>query len=195
MHFRNGSHFCCALAVIIAMLFTACSKEGPKGDQGANGSPGPAGPAGPAGPGGTTSNVIYSDWLDLKFKPDTVIQGGGKIDTLGYYSDINATKITNDLLSNGEIKVYINTANATNPVIIPLPYFSPASNLYINPTFFAGGIELYSNGDMSTTTSNNQKIYQYRYVIVPGSVATTSQNKSINWNNYSEVKSLLNLAN
>ena len=85
--------------------------------------------------------------------------------------------------------MYINLNNATRPFIIPLPYFNAAGD-YIQPIYFAGGIELDANENFGTFTSGNVKYNQYRYVIIPGGVPARS---SIDWNNYADVKEKLNL--
>lgn len=99
---------------------TSCSKkgdpgpagqQGQKGDKGDPGANGPGGPAGPKGDTGTV-NVIYSNWLDVAYKPDTVHRAGGKIDTLGYYANIAAPKLTTSILNTGELKIYINRYNS-----------------------------------------------------------------------------------
>ncbi|WP_220392838.1 hypothetical protein [Chitinophaga lutea] len=78
------------LTATAALFMSSCGKDGdvgPAGEKGENGDTGAGGPAGPAGPKGDpgTANVIYSDWLNVIFKPDTVHRPGNVIDTLGYY--------------------------------------------------------------------------------------------------------------
>ena len=162
------------------------------GKQGATGPAGPAGPAGSNGANGdsTSGAVIYSGWLDVAYKPDTVITGG-KIDTIGYYSDINVPALTLSMLNTADIKVYVNTSDSSNPVIYPLPYYS-ISGLNIEVKDFAQDIELYSNGDVSTFLANGKKFQQYRYMIVPGNTKATTSN-NVNWSDYTAVKAYLGL--
>jgi hypothetical protein len=179
-----------SLVALLAGLFfvifmVSCSKDG------AEGPAGPTGPAGPVGPAGPGSNVIYSAWLDVPFKPDTVHKAGGKIDTIGYYASIDAPKLTKALLSTADVKAYINSNDASDPVIYPLPY-NGSSGLYIQFSAYEKTIELYSNGDLSTYSNNGKKYQQYRYMIVPG----TSQGRlaaPINWSDYAAVKAYLGL--
>ena len=75
------------LFLAITIIIASCSKDGPAGPAGTagpQGSPGANGAAGPAGPAGTagTANVIYSAWLTVLFKPDTV-RTAGVLDTVG----------------------------------------------------------------------------------------------------------------
>jgi hypothetical protein len=164
------------------MFMTSCGKEGPAGPAGAQGEPGPAGPKGESGSGG----VIYSAWLDVPYKADTVHLAGGGIDTIGYYAAIAAPKLTLELLSTAEVKVYINTNDASDPNIYPLPY-NGASGLYIEVSSYKQTIQLYSNADVGTVTSNGKKYQQYRYMIVPGDVQARSAS-AVNWSDYSAVK-------
>ncbi len=185
--------FSVASCMLVAMvLFNSCAKTGPAGTTGATGATGAAGPAGPAGPAGVpgapgTANVIYSEWLDVTYKPDT-IHTGSVIDTLGYYSDLTATKLTADILSKGEIKVYWNQGSTASPGVVPIPYFD--GNFLINPYFFVQRIQLYANANLGTRTSNNAKIFQYRYILIPGGAPARSM---IDWSKYSEVQKYLNL--
>src|SRR5688572_26246355 len=106
------------LAVFISLVFIACEKEGPAGPTGpagANGVPGPTGPSGPAGPAGT-ANVIYSEWLDVTYEP--IVEEG---DTLAFVAVIPAPKLDNAMLTNGEIKVYLNVGTAAEPSVWSLP--------------------------------------------------------------------------
>ncbi|WP_431213394.1 hypothetical protein ACQ86N_00125 [Puia sp. P3] len=178
--------------LFLVIFIVSCGKQGGTGPAGATGATGPAGPAGPAGPKGDSASgsVIYSDWMDVNFLPDTV-HTAGKIDTIGYYAIISVPKLTTAMLSNSDVKVYINTSDITNPLIYPLPY-SGTSGLNIELSAYAQNIQLYSNGQVSTVTSNGKKIQQYRYMIVPGNTkASTGSN--VKWSDYTAVKAFLGL--
>lgn len=180
----------CFIAVF-GLVIASCSKEGPAG------ATGPAGPAGPTGATGATgakgdtgvANVIYSAWLDAKYTPETQTTNG-VLDTLGFYLDAAVPKLTNAILTSGEIKVYINLGTAATPVIVPLPYFDPYTFLSVNPTYSASLISLYSNGDVSTFTDAGVKKQQWRYILIPGGKPARS---AIDWNNYAEVQKYLGL--
>ncbi len=173
--------------LFILMFMISCSKEGPAGPTG------PAGPAGPAGPKGDSNSgsVIYSGWLDVPYKPDTLHRAGGKIDTLGYFAIIDAPKLTLDLLSTAEVKVYLNSSDPSDPVVYSLPYVG-TSGLNIQVSVYKQKIQLYANGDVSTFTNNGKKYQQYRYMIVPGNVQARSA-ASVNWSDYASVKLYLGL--
>jgi hypothetical protein len=140
--------------------------------------------------------VIYSDWLDVPpFVVDTATNpDDGQLDTLGLISGLDAPKLTADILNKGLVKVYINLNTAADPVIAPLPY---VDNSFINIRYIGvtGGILLFSNVDASTGTDDSgNKVYQYRYVLIPGGVAARSASR-VDWNNYKAVQQYLGLKN
>lgn len=171
----------------VTIVLPNCGKKGDPGAQGPagqNGAPGAQGPAGPKGDTGVT-NVLYSDWLDVTFLPDTV-HNGAKIDTLGFYSNITASKLDANIISNGEMKIYVNLGSTANPAVNVLPLLDIYSGIHITPTFLIQKINLYSNVDAGTITDNGAKYFQYRYVLIPGS--TKALRKMVDLNNYNEVK-------
>ncbi|NIG56584.1 hypothetical protein F3J22_24105 [Chitinophaga sp. Cy-1792] len=125
----------------------------------------------------------------MKYQPDTVTKSSGEFDTIGYYSVINVPKLTTALLSNADVKVYINTKTPDAPVIAPLPYVG-LTGVNLSFVAYAGAIQLYSNGDISTYTNSGKKYYQYRYVLIPGGVGAR---QSVDWNDYATVKAYLGL--
>lgn len=170
------------------LLAVSCGKDG---DPGPEGPAGPSGPAGPQGPPGT-STVIYSDWLDVPFEADTFHNASQEVDTIGFYAVIDAAGIDADMLATGEIKVYVNLNTPDDPVIAPLPYYSPYTMFSINPVFYTGSIELYANIDASTLIGDGGvKYQQYRYVLIPG--GTEARKAKVDWNNYKEVQQYLGL--
>lgn len=173
--------------LFFVMFMISCGKDGANGADGATGPAGPAGPKGDAGSG----NVIYSAWLDVPFKPDTVHLANGKIDTIGYYATIDAPKLTQALVSTADVKVFINGNDASDPVIYPLPYYA-TSGLNIRFSAYTQKIQLDANADMSTITTGGKKYQQYRYMIVPGNNLARSA-APVNWSDYAAVKAYLGL--
>lgn len=151
-----------SLVLAVALFFTSCKK----GDQG------------PAG----TANVIYSDWMDVTFNK-TVRSPGDTV----YIAVIDAPKLTNDIINNGDVKVFVNVNTPSSPTVVPLPNYDPFTVIFdqINCVFTPQKITLISLGDESTFTSGGNKAYQYRYVLIPGGVKA---NSSVDWNNYQEIK-------
>src|SRR5690349_14738404 len=169
------------LIVIFSLfIFVAC-KKGDTGPEGPAGPSGPAGPAGPAGPTGT-ANVIYSDWLDVTFEPNN--------DSSNWSATIPVDALTPEMLSQGEIKVYINFNTSADPVVFPLPYFDGA--VIINPVFFTDTIALVSTVDAGTIEDTGDKFFQYRYVIIPGGQVAAIP-KNINLDRYADVKKYFKL--
>lgn len=175
--------------VVAAAIFAVSCQKGDAGPAGATGATGPAGPAGPAGAAGT-ANVIYSDWTDVTFTNSS--------------ATINVAQMTSDFLSKGEVKVYFNFKNADTLTVFPLPLTDlylgndGTDDLFLNvqPLFTVGKINMfvsgYGNINPSTYTAFNKKYFQYRYVLIPGGVKANSK---VDWNNYSSVKTYLNLQN
>jgi len=166
----------------VSLLTTACKKgdTGPQGEKGDKGDMGEKGSTGTKGDAGT-ANVLYSAWLDVAFAQD----GSG-----GFFGQIAEPKVTDNLLSTGEIKVYINFGTPDNKVITPLPFVE--GDVQITPIYAASTIEIDANVNASTVTSSTtgKKSRQYRYILIPGGA---SVRKNVNWNNYEEVKTYLGL--
>lgn len=185
--------------LVIALTFTQCQKGdvGPAGPTGPAGANGPAGPAGAQGAKGDTgtANVIYSPWLDVNYNAfDTVHNSDGTIDTITWVAHITANKLTQAILDKGEIKVYMNWGTQANADVAPLPILDVFfTGVVINPEFLVQKIDLYSNFNASTRTISGQKYLQYRYILIPGSVAGRLSKPAVNWNNYNEVKAYLGL--
>jgi hypothetical protein len=119
---------------------------------------------GDTGPKGDTgnANVAYSAWLDVTYNAVTNQAG----DTIYYYeASIPAPKITDSVLNKGDVRVFINAGTAAAPQILALPY----SDIIV-PFVRKGAIDLEALGNFSTVTSGGQKVRQYRYVVIQGSV-------------------------
>ena len=179
----------CFVMVFLLMAAASC-KKGDTGPAGPAGPAGPTGAAGAAGPKGDTgtANVIYSAWLDANYTADT-IHNGAIIDTVGFFLIANVPKLTNAILSTGEIKVYLNFGTSTTPVVVPLPY-TTTSGILLTPFFYLSTIEIDANANPSTYLDTDGKHLQWRYILIPGGKAARS---AIDWNNYAEVKKYLNL--
>jgi hypothetical protein len=191
----------CILFLAITVILAGCGKDGATG---------PAGPAGPAGPQGTpgaggaagangaqgapgSANVIYSPWLNVTFVPNT--------DSSVWVADINAPKLVDSILNKGEIKVYwnIGSDSATAQFITPLPitdFFLSGSTIVTVSTFYSPqSILLVSNLDLGSFVDNGNNYSQFRYILIPGGTAGRSAvgGKTVDWNNYNEVKAYLGL--
>lgn len=191
--------------IACAMIFASCGKDGatgPQGNVGATGATGATGPKGATGATGATgptgtANVIYSDWITPTTYTKTTIFG-----TIHFSANIPASKITQVILDKGTVLVY-GKLNGYNPVIWPTDQVSimPIEIAYMSGTTptndsWAALITL-GNIKIDLTNSTNaygsiSNAHQFRYMIVPGGVHTTS---AINLKNYNAVKEAFHLPN
>lgn len=165
--------------VALLILTIGCTKEGPVGPQGptgatgaagAAGAQGPAGPAGAQGPAGT-ANVIYSAWTDGS---DWTADNNGQV-----YYDIASAKITQDILSKGDVHVYWAVLGDTVNDVRQLPYSELANGVmyYHNIKLSVGKIRVETNVTGMLNTN------RYRYIIIPG--GTTGRNQDgVDFSNY-----------
>jgi hypothetical protein len=172
------------LVLAMALVFSACSKEGPAGPAGPQGPAGPTGPAGAAGVAGPagTANVIYSAWLDATPTAITIGQDNFFADTIA------VPKLDANILATGMVKVYFNFGTAAAPDITALPdvIYAP-----INPYFGIGRIDFLALFNFATgTNQQGQKQNQIRYVLIPGGVPARN---NVDWNDYAAVQAFLNL--
>ena len=174
-----------SLLFTVILVFVGCAKDGETGPQGPAGPAGPAGPTGTQGPKGDvgTANVIYSAWLDVTFQEDAANPGN-------FLGQITAPKLTSDIITKGEMKVYLNLGTAADPTVLALPISSDLGFAVI-PFFEIGAITLLSDIDAGTEGTGTAKSFQYRYVLIPGVVP--GRRATIDWNNYEEVKKHLGL--
>jgi hypothetical protein len=178
-----------ALMFSVVLGVTSCGKDGDAGPAGAAGAAGPKGDNGPKGDQGApgAANVIYSEWLDVEYGVDS---------SAGiYFVDIDADKITADVLNTGFVRVYINFGTPAAPAVVSVPY-AEESGVYIKDYLLEGIIELVSNADASTVADNNgAKRRQVRYVIIPGGTAARTAKSAIDWNDYAKVKAYMGWKN
>lgn len=165
-------HLLIITALLFAVIgsFTSCKK----GDQG------------PAG----TANVMYSDWMAVSFKADT-IHVGSAIDTVDYYATITATKLDSTVLNKGDVKVYVNVGTVASPTVAEVSAIGLTAVLQSQKITLVGGAGNPASDEYSTYTQGGSQYYLYRYVLIPGGVRTSS----VNWNNYQEVKQATGMQN
>ena len=158
-------------------------ETGANGSNGANGSPGATGQAGPRGETGATgpqgpkgdpgtANVFYSDWITTTFT------GSGS----SYIGNINAPKITQEVLDKADIRVYWSESGR----VLTLPYSEVlGSTTYtVHQRIYVGRIQLLA----SYSLSSSQK---FRFIIIPGGVNIGSgRKKTLENMSYEEVKAL-----
>lgn len=166
----------------IALLAASCTKEGPEGPvgatglQGPQGIPGTAGPAGPQGPAGPAgSSVIYSSWWAPATTDwiDTTIGIPGPVKRAWRPS----ATLTLAMLQNCVVLAYTSFNPATTNRTYQLPmqiYFGLTTPVSLGYLADPGRVMYYYgliNGSAPTGLVFNTN-YQFRYVIIPGGVAT-----------------------
>lgn len=153
----------------------ATGTKGDKGDRGATGPTGPRGATGPQGPAGSV-NVTYSEWLKMTRDSSQFA--------------ISVPRLTQDIADKGVVAVYARVfkGGSGNEGFLlgtyKLPFNSPHGQ-YIEFSIAKSSILVTSNGTMSAID------HQFRYVLIPGSVAATMR---LNWQDYSSVKSMFRIA-
>lgn len=188
------------LIISLLMLFASCSKgdtgpagatgatgstgtagtNGTNGAAGANGANGANGATGAVGPKGATgsANVIYSAWFTPPtYTKDTVFG------VYGFYYNKTATAITQPILDSGVVLVYgkldgyttsIWPANQVGQLPIIITYIE-GTTTYVDTwsalvTLGNVKIEFIDDHNLYNGISN---AHQFRYIIIPGGVATT----------------------
>jgi len=165
------------LLFISAFIAISCTKEGPEGPVGATGLQGPpgstgaTGPAGPAGPAG--SSVIYSAWWAPTAADwiDTTIGLPGAVKRAWRPS----ATLTLSMLQSCVVLAY----TAFDPVATARTYQLPTQIFTGSTTPLTMGyvsmpgrvVYYYGTINGSPTTVAFNPNYQFRYVIIPGSVA------------------------
>jgi hypothetical protein len=102
-------------------------------------------------------------------------------DTLFYVGAIVAPKLTANVISKGQISVYLNAGSATTPDVFPLPYTDILfQGLTVQVDYVVDSIYLTANFNAGTQSANGVKTQQYRYVIIPGAVPASADKKDYN---------------
>lgn len=138
-------------------------EQGPKGeqgDQGPKGDPGEQGEQGPKGDTGT-ANVIYSDWIDTEFPNNITSSGAG--------FDIDAPKLTKDIIDKGVVLVYARNLTITGFNYFALPFITSGDqhNFRVEKEKVLR-ITVATLSGTPTSQVGNPFFEDYRYVLIPG---------------------------
>lgn len=164
-----------ASVILFSLLIAvSCKKSaGPKGDTGATGAQGPAGSAS-SNMQVQTFTTSTSSWTSYNWPYEYV-------ETV-----LSVPAITSTVVSNGDVRVYVLDPSGTSWMGMPYSFLAYQYNykyktgqVIIDYTIYTGGAPV------------NPGAQQFKVVIVPPGL--TKKNPNINWNNYNEVKSKLNL--
>ena len=180
--------------IALSFILVNCVKEGPEGPVGATGpqgnagtsggagATGPAGPAGPAGPVGPqgpvgptgpsgSSNVTYSAWFTPTSWLDTTIGLPGAVKR----ALVLSPGVTLPFLQNGVVLVYMALNPATTGTTYQLPFtgYQGTGTVPLHFGFVTEPTKIiiwYGTLNGSATTYTLPAGYQFRYVLIPGSV-------------------------
>jgi hypothetical protein len=154
----------CLLAIASTALLVSCSKgdAGPAGPAGAAGAAGAAGTNGTNGTNGSDS-VMYSAWMPMNMA-DTI---EGTADTI-YYQNFTANALTSAILNSGTVITYLETLDGFGDSL----FFNAATVL--TESYYVGDIFVESFPPAASNSAGfNWQGYNYRFVIIPGDIATT----------------------
>jgi hypothetical protein len=186
---RKSRSLFLALSAFV-FIVASCSKEGPEGPvgpqgpqgtpgtgitgptgaTGATGAPGPQGPVGATGPAGS-ANVIYSAWFSFAAGAwaDTTLPMMGTVSRALQ----TAPSLTAANLTSGVIISYTRTS-ATEPVTqLPMSYVGaiPGNIMQLHSVNTTNKIIYYIANLTTGTATGTTYAGDFRYVIIPGSVA------------------------
>jgi hypothetical protein len=130
---------------------------------------------------GSKDSVLYSNWIPLK-----LVHTSGNVNdsTSVYEQKITASALTSSVLAKGSVMVFANEATSGGQ------YINPISDFGIYPTFGPQVIYLDAYGTYGYQISLNTVVDSVRYVIIPGTVSTTSVSGSLQTYTPSQLKQL-----
>ncbi len=174
--------------VILTMLLSLVSCEGPEGPagsdglEGAQGVQGATGAQGPAGPIGS-ANVIYSPWITNVWE---------KISNTKFIADdIEAPKITQEILDKGVVLVYFKESADSNFIkMLPSAFYLNGELIFtIDSSAEVGKLTVFHGASKAPNGEGIETFRpdsQTRYIIIPGGVAGRVK-YPVDFNNYEEV--------
>lgn len=183
----------------IAIGISTCNPEdgevgppGPQGEQGIQGPPGPQGDKGEQGEPGT-ANVMYTEWINFNNSNWNQVTEYGRVSQL---YEIAEERITEEIMSNGVVLIYISLAGAPAPRLLPLTGYVTSSSLeqHIWYRLETGKITLvFHNLNNTTNPGTFGSSNSYRYIIIPGGTLITKNlvNLDLKQLSYKEASKLL----
>ena len=178
------------IGVISGLLFMgACTGEkGEVGPQGVAGAVGAAGDKGDAGAKGEFTKVMTGT---ATFNPANWITQTIDVKDDGYYTFINESRITKEILDKGIVMVYFTLSGISTP----LPYVAAGTGKFLHLAYLdkgQGKIRIDLHPAVYLTKLPKPTVdYTFRWVIATGS--TAGRKSYIDWNNYNDVKAKLGL--
>ena len=172
-------------AAFIIMLFAtslgSCIK-GDKGDVGATGAQGATGNTGAQGNANVhvgTVSVGYSNWTYNSSSWE-------------YYYNVSDNLITQDVVDNGTVEVFISADAGVSWNAIPTTlYFSTTQSYEFNYRYLLNELVLLIDFSDNTTTINSSfPTYEFKAVAIGGALRKAHPNT--NWKDYNEVMAVAN---
>lgn len=172
------------MAVCFAGLWACEGPQGPAGPAGETGAQGPAGPQGPTGATGT-ANVIYSNWQAAGTWQTVNVFGVNRS-----YIDINAPRLTQEILDRGVVLVYVKLTTDNNQVRqLPVTVYAQFTEELIDFSLIVNRIRVWSTPIKPPVPPSSN--YEFRYVLIPGGQAGRMSYETLT---YDEAKEQFNLA-
>lgn len=162
--------------ILIVTAFIGCNPEdGAEGPQGAKGEQGIQGPPGPQGEQGEsgTANVMYTEWINFDNSNWNQVTEFGRVTQL---YEIEEERITEEIINNGIVLMYIRLGGAPAPRLLPLTGYVTSSSLeqHIWYRLETGSITLaFHNLNNTTNPGTFGSSNSYRYIIIPGGTLIT----------------------
>ena len=169
-----GATFTTAALLLLTTL-GSCVK-GDKGDTGDTGIAGTNGTNGNANVSASSVTLSQSDWSYDATNWD-------------YYADLTYPKITQDVVDNGTVEVFLGDGAGTSWQSVPTTtYYSSTASYSFDYKYYLGGLTLFINlsSNVTFTTIAN---YQFKIVAIGG--AQRKAHPNTNWKDYNSIKAAL----
>ncbi len=160
------------LSTIIVVMFNGCAKDGETG---------PQGPQGNANVSSLNLVFVSTNWVH--------IGTAGQPDDM-YQLTTAASIITSDIVNKGSVLVYVSSDGGTHYTALPFTFYG--SNYSESWTFS------YSANELVLNVQDSDHLTPVPNAVLDVKIITTAssnkiKNPNVDWNNYDEVKSALNL--
>jgi hypothetical protein len=158
-----------SLVFTLIVIISGCTKEGPEGPAGKDGINGKDGNA----------NVVSA----------TITSSAWVYNTPSWVISFSYPAITQDIINNGAVLVYIKVGNGYNQ--LPLTFYQSQNySTSIEVSTYVGGLTLlWTDSDLTQPINPGENTFK----IVVISASGLNRNPNINFNNYLEVKHSFNL--
>ena len=204
------------LFACLVLIFVGCSKTGPtgpagaQGATGATGASGATGPAGPTGPKGNanvlvdTFTLVNTQWIwNSQYSLET--SPGSYTEYFTRYYTATVPAVTQGVLDSGMVLGFMVAnplANTVNWSPLPFQFLDGSTDFYYVFAFqtYVGKVELdyffqQINSSATLPVLSTYKIptYQFKLVVITGSLTAQMKQQNIDVGNYSQVSHFLNL--